>query len=225
MYEYLKQKYSAILDRIRRISKRTLINYSLIVASIIICLAVLFVFQAKVNRSAAEEFRLATSYYQEAEGLEDKQARLDKLEEAKLLYQNILSRFWVRDKKMALLYLGNCLYSLKEYEQAIEILQEFDQKYEKDYFAPWAKAKLAACYEQVKRYEEAIHTYEKILEEHPQSSVCPQALLEIARCQELEGNLDEAQKSYEELLSRYPLSQEKSIAEVMIQRLRAKGKK
>ncbi|MEE8179694.1 MAG: tetratricopeptide repeat protein, partial [bacterium] len=64
----------------------------------------------------------------------------------------------------------------------------------------------------------------KILEEHPQSSTCPQALLGVARCQGLQGEWSEAQKSYEEILSRYPLSEEKGIAEIMLQRLRAQAR-
>lgn len=189
-----------------------------------VCFIPLFVFQARVNRDANENLRLATSYYQQAQDAEYREERLDKLQEAKLLCQNILASFWVRDKKMPLFYLGNCLYSLGEYKEASEILQNFDRKYKNDYFAPWAKMKLAVSYEQIKEYKEAINSYKKILEKHPQSSICPQALLGVARCQGLQGEWSEAQKSYEEILSRYPLSEEKGIAEIMLQRSRVQAK-
>ena len=224
MYNYFKQKWAVILEKVKRVNKRKLVIFSLIVVGVIICLIPLFVFQAKVNRDANENLRLATSYYQQAQDVEYKEERLDRLQEAKFLYQNILSSFWVRDKKMPLFYLGNCLYSLGEYKEASEILQNFDRKYENDYFAPWAKMKLAASYEQIKEYKEAINSYKKILEKHPQSSICPQALLGVARCQGLQGEWSEAQKSYEEILSRYPLSEEKGIAEIMLQRSRVQAK-
>jgi len=224
MYNYFKQKWAVILERVKRINKRKLVIFSLIIVGIIICFIPLFVFQARVNRDASENLRLATSYYQQAQNLEYKEERLDRLQEAKLLYQNILASFWVRDKKMPLFYLGNCLYSLGEYKEASEILQNFDRKYENDYFAPWAKMKLAASCEQIKEYKKAINSYQKILEKHPQSSICPQALLGVARCQGLQGEWSEAQKSYEEILSRYPLSEEKGIAEIMLQRSRVQAR-
>lgn len=224
MYNYFKQKWAVILERIKRINKRKLVIFSLIIVGIIICFIPLFVFQARVNRDANENLRLATFYYQQAQDVEYKEERLAKLQEAKLLYQNILASFWVRDKKMSLFYLGSCLYSLGEYKEASVILHNFDRKYENDYFAPWAKIKLAASYEQIKEYEEAINSYEKILEKHPQSSINPQALLGVARCQGLQGEWSEAQKSYEEILSRYPLSEEKGIAEIMLQRSRVQAK-
>jgi len=224
MYNYFKQKWAVILERVKRINKRKLVIFSLIIVGIIICFIPLFVFQARVNRDANENLRLATFYYQQAQDVEYKEERLDRLQEAKLLYQNILASFWVRDKKMSLFYLGNCLYSLGEYKEASETLQDFDRKYKNDYFAPWAKMKLAASYEQIKEYKEAINSYRKILEKHPQSSICPQALLGVARCQELQGEWSESQKSYEEILSRYPLSEEKGIAGIMLQRLRAQAR-
>lgn len=224
MYNYFKQKWSVISARMKKINKRKLVIFSLVVVGIILSSIPLFIFQAKVNRGANENLRLATSYYQQAQEIEDKKERLDKLQKAKLLYQSILSNFWVRDKKMTLFYLGNCLYSLGEYKEVTEVLQKFDKKYGNDFFAPWAKMKLAASYEQIKKYKEAINSYKKILEEHPQSSILPQALLGIARCQEKQGEWSEAQKSYNEISSRYPLSEEKGIAEMMIQRLKVEKK-
>lgn len=223
MYNYFKQKWSVILKSIKGINRRKLVIFSLIIVGIVICFIPLFVFQARVNADANEDLRLATLYYHQAQDLEYKEERLDKLQEAKLLYQDILSRFWVRDKKMSSFYLANCLYSLQEYKEASEILGNFDRKYKNDYFAPWAKMKLAASYEQIREYEKATNSYKKILEEHPQSSISPQALLGVARCQGLQGEWSEAQKSYEEIISRYPLSAEKGIAEIMLQRLKAQA--
>ena len=223
MYNYFKQKWSVILKSIKGINRRKLVIFSLIIVGIVICFIPLFVFQARVNADANEDLRLATLYYHQAQDLEYKEERLDKLQEAKLLYQDILSRFWVRDKKMSSFYLANCLYSLQEYKEASEILGNFDRKYKNDYFAPWAKMKLAASYEQIREYEKATNSYKKILEEHPQSSISPQALLGVARCQGFQSEWSEAQKRYEEIISRYPLSAEKGIAEIMLQRLKAQA--
>lgn len=221
MSEYLKQKSSGAVRRFKKTSKRRRVGYLLLAVGIAICFTVLAIFQAKVNKTAAKEFLLAASYYQEAQNAEEKEEKLEKFQEARLLYESIRSKFWVKDKRRALFYLGSCLYSLGEYEEARKVLQRFESKYRNDYFAPWTKIKLASIYEQLQEYEKAVETYEKILKRYPESSLVSQAFLGVARCQKLQGKRSEAQKSYEELISRYPLSEEKKIAEAMIQRLEA----
>ena len=219
--KYLKQKSSAVVERFRKTSKRRRVTYLLLAVGIAICFTALAIFQTKVNETAAKEFLLAASYYQEAQITEEKEEKLEKFQEARLLYESILSKFWVKDKRRALFYLGSCLYSLGEYEEARKVLQRLESRYRNDYFAPWAKIKLASIYEQLQEYEKAVETYEKIPERYPESSLTSQSLLGVARCQKLQGKRIEAQKSYEELISRYPLSEEKQIAEAMIQRLEA----
>lgn len=218
MSEYLKQKSSAAVGRFKKTSKRRRVGYLLVAVGIAGCFTALAIFQAKVNKTAAKEFLLAASYYQEAQNAEQKE---EKFQEARLIYESILSKFWAKDKRRALFYLGSCLYSLGEYEEASKALQKFESKYRNDYFAPWAKMKLASIYEELQEYEKAVETYKKIPERYPESSLVSQALLGVARCQKLQGKQGEARKSCEELILRYPLSEEKKVAEMMIQRLEA----
>jgi TolA-binding protein len=218
MYDYLKRVWSSIRAKI---SMKRIILYALLVAAIIVCLVVVFIFQAQVNKITQKKFRLATSYYQQAQNSKKREERLDKLRKAKASYEDILSNFWVKNKKEVLFYLGNCLYSLEEYEKATKALEKFENKYADDYFAPWVVIKLASSYEQSKNYKEAIRTYQKFQEKYPESSLAPQVLLGLARCQQLQGNKDKALRTYEELLSRYPLSEKRSIAKTQIQRIKS----
>ncbi|MEA3485834.1 MAG: tetratricopeptide repeat protein, partial [Candidatus Aerophobetes bacterium] len=224
MYEDLRKKLSSAIPSEwsvvwKKIRRRLLLYISL--AAVIVAMGVAFsIFQCKMNIKAEAQFKLATSRYQEAENSQSSKERLAKYSEAKDLYEDILSRYpWCRNKKEILFYLGNCLYSLREYEQTIEILQKFSKKYKDDYFSPWAKVKLAFAYEQIGKYEEAINACEEVLKEHSDSCLAPEALLGMARCQELSKKWDEALKSYEEVLSRYPLSEQVVVAEVKIQQL------
>ncbi|GAI16340.1 unnamed protein product [marine sediment metagenome] len=217
MYDYLKQMWSSIRAKM---SRKRIILYALLVAAVIACLAAVFIFQAHVNKIAQKNFRLAMSYYQQAQNSEEKEERFDKLKKAKTFYETILSNFWVKNKKEVLFYLGNCLYSLGEYEKATKVLKKFENKYADDYFAPWVLIKLASSYEQSRNYKEAIKSYQKFLEKYPESSLAPQALLGLARCQQLQGDKDKALRTYEELLSRYPLSEKRSMAEAQIQRIK-----
>lgn len=221
MSEYLKQKSSAAVRRFKKTSKPRQVGYLLLAVGIAFSFTALAIFQAKVNKTAAKEFLLAASYYQEAQNAEEKEEKLEKFQEAKLLYKSILSKFWVKNKRKALFYLGSCLYSLGEYEEARKALQKFESKYRNDYFAPWTKIKLASIYEELQEYEKAVETYEKIPKRYSESSLVSQALLGVARCQKLQGKRSEAQESCEELISRYPLSEERKVAEAMIQRLEA----
>lgn len=218
MDDYLKRVWSLILAKITR---KRIILYASLVAAVIACLAAVFIFQAQVNKITQKKFRLAVSYYQQAQNSKKREERLDKLKKAKTFYEAILSNFWVKNKKEILFYLGNCLYSLGEYEKASKALEKFENKYADDYFAPWAIIKLATSYEQSRNYKEAIRSYQKFLEKHPESSLAPQALLGLARCQQLQGKSDKALRTYEELVSRYPLSEKRNIAKAQIQRIKA----
>ena len=217
MYDYLKQMWSSIRAKMSR--KRIILGV-LLVAAVIACLAAVFTFQAHVDKITQKNFRLAISYYQQAQNSEEKEERFDRLKKAKASYEDILSNFWVKNKKEVLFYLGNCLYSLGEYEKATEVLKKFENKYADDYFAPWVVVKLASSYEQSRNYKEAIKSYQKFLEKYPESSLAPQVLLGLARCQQLQGDKDKALRTYEELLSRYPLSEKRSMAEAQIQRIK-----
>jgi len=212
----ISSKWAVVWKKIRR----RLPLYVSLAIGIAVSLVALSIFQYNMNRKAEAQFRLATSYYQEAENSQGSE-RSAKYQKAKDLYENILSRYpWCGNKKEVLFYLGNCLYSLGEYEKAIKILRRFNEKYKDDYFSPWIKVKLAFAYEQTGKYKEAINAYEEILKKYSDSSLAPEALLGMARCQELSKRWDEALKSYESLLSRYPLFEQTAVAEVKIQQLK-----
>lgn len=218
MDDFLRRMWSLIWAKM---SRKRIILYALLVGVVIVGLAAVFIFQAQVNQKAQKKFRLAISYYQQAQSSKEREEGLDKLRKAKAFYEDILSNFWVKNKKEVLFYLGNCLYSLGEYEKASKVLKKFENKYTDDYFASWAIIKLAASYEQSGSYKEAIKSYQKFLEKYPESSLAPQALLGLARCQQLQGKRDEALRTYEELVSRYPLSEKRNIAKAQIQRIKA----
>ncbi|MEA1964518.1 MAG: tetratricopeptide repeat protein [Candidatus Aerophobetes bacterium] len=205
----------------KQMSRKRLLVYLLVAGAIAVSLTTLSIFKSRAERNAQEKFRLATSYYYQAENSKGKE-KTEKYREAEALYREILSKFWV-NKKDTLFYLGNCLHSLKEFEKAARVLKRFERKYTNDYFTPWVEIKLASIYEQKREYGKAIDFYNKVFEKYPQSCLAPQALLGAGRCLQLQEKWDKAQQNYEKLTSRYPLSKEKEMAQVKIQQLKQKS--
>jgi TolA-binding protein len=208
--------------KLPKIDQKKLFPFALLGAGIIAFFLIFSLFSYRINQKAQADFQLATSHYQKAQsGPEEK--RREEYEQAKSLYEDILGRFLVRDKKKVLFRLGNSLYYLEEYQEAARIFQRFVDRYSRDYFSPWVEIRLAASYEEIGEFQKAIKTYQLILREHPESALVPQGNLGIARCRELQGKWQEAQEVYQELISRYPLSPEKEIAEARIQWIQAGG--
>ena len=208
--------------KLPKIDRKRMVFFALLGGGIIMFFLIFSLFSYQINKKARADFQLATSHYREAQNSQGEKRR-EEYDQAKSLYEDILGRFLVRNKKEVLFYLGSSLYSLEEYREAARILQRFVDRYGRDYSSPWVEIRLAASYEEIGDFEKAIKVYELTLTKHPESPLGSQASLGIARCQELQGKWQEAQKAYQELISRYPLSPEKEIAEARIQHLKVKG--
>ncbi len=218
----MKRDWKQIWFKLLKMDRKKFFFFVLLGAGIIAFFLILSLFSYRINQKARADFELATSHYREAQnGPEEK--RREEYEEAKSLYDDILGRFLLRDKKKVLFYLGSSLYYLEEYQEAARIFQRFVDRYARDYFSPLVEIRLAASYEEIGEFQKAIKVYELVLREHPESAVAPQANLGLARCHELQAKWQEAQKVYQELISRYPLSPEKEIAETRIQWIKVKS--
>ncbi|TET27288.1 tetratricopeptide repeat protein [Candidatus Aerophobetes bacterium] len=213
-----KQRWFKLL----KIDRKKFFFFVLLGAGIITFFLILSLFSYRINQKAQADFELATSHYRKAQNSQEEKRR-EEYEEAKSLYNDILARFLLRDKKKVLFYLGSSLYYLEEYREAARIFQRFVDRYGRDYFSPWVEIRLAASYEEIGEFQKAIKVYQLTLREHPESALAPQGNLGIARCRELQAKWQEAQKAYQELISRYPLSPEKEIAEARIQWIKVKG--
>jgi len=218
----MQQNWKPKWLKVPQINRKRILLLALLGAAIVGIFSIFFLVSGRVNRKARADFELATSYYREAQNSQGEKKR-EECSWAKNLYQDILGRLLVRDKKKVLFYLGASLYCLEEYQEAARAFQRFVDKYGGDYFSPLVEARLASCYEEIGEFEKAIEVYEIALGKDPEGPLGPEVSLGIARCLELQGKLQEAERRYRELISRYPLSPEKEIAAARVQHLKAEG--
>lgn len=215
-------KWLKLPAKLPKISRKRILLLAVLGAVALGTFSILSFVSSRINRKAQADFELATSHYREAQNSQGEKRR-EECSQAKTLYEDILGRFLVRDKRRVRFYLGSSLQCLGEYGEAASVFEQFLDRYSTDYFSPLVEIRLASCYEEMEEFEKAIKAYEAALEKHPEKPVGPQASLGMARCLELQGKLQEAEKRYQELISRYPLSPEKEIAEARIQHLKAEG--
>ncbi len=209
-----KNKIMDLLSvRKKRILKLSLI-FSIAVAVLV---AGLFIYLNYVNRLTYEKYLLAQDLYLQAEQ-EQNEEKVESLGKAATLFEKVIAqKLWFGNREEIFFYLADCLYRLGNYEKSIKTLEEFQKKYPRSYFSPWARLKMALIYEEMEKYKQAIKIYEIIKEKYAQNPVAPEALLGEARCRELTGDKEGAIKMYRNLISRYPLSYQAKIAEVKLQ--------
>jgi tetratricopeptide (TPR) repeat protein len=150
------------------------------------------------------------------------------------LYEKALAQFKeVREKHgstssgtMALLYEGNCAYSLKKYDEAIGYYKEFlDVAHGTlQYLRSAGYEGLGYACEGKGDFKQAAEWFEKQKSDAP-AEAGSSAALNLARVLELSGDKQKACNQYKEFLEKNPLSGQKQFAQIKADSLcPAKGK-
>jgi tetratricopeptide (TPR) repeat protein len=150
-------------------------------------------------RSAVEIYQMVDSQYREGSGSEYK----DVLEK----FNKIITTFSrTPSGKFALLYKGNILLRLGEFEEATKSYQAFLKKAGKEkLYRLFAWEGLGYSYEGKRDYEKAIQAYRKITEEGG-SLELSNAYLNMGRCYEKLWKNKEALENYKAFLKESPKS-------------------
>jgi|GEM_PF-2032960 len=74
-------------------------------------------------------------------------------------------------------YRAWCLFNLKRYDEAINVLNKLLLTYPESTIAPEAQIKLAECYREKKEYKNAIQLYQKFQRDNPKSPFLPQSII------------------------------------------------
>ena len=123
-------------------------------------------------------------------------------------YKNVLGKFdevitkfpRTLSGEISLLYKGNILLKLNQFEEATKSYQAFLEKAgKKKPYRLFAMEGLGYCYEGKKEYEKAIEAYQKIVEEGGGFQV-GDAYLNLGRCYEKLGKNKEALENYKAFL-------------------------
>ncbi|MBN2106145.1 MAG: tetratricopeptide repeat protein [Deltaproteobacteria bacterium] len=139
------------------------------------------------------------------------------------LYEKALAQFKeVREKHggttsgaLALLYEGNCAYSLKKYDEAIGYYKEFlDASHGTlQYLRSAGYEGIGYAYESKGDFKQAAEFFEK-QKNDSQAEGGGSAALNLARVYELAGDRQKACNQYKEFLEKNPLSGQKQFAQI-----------
>ena len=125
-------------------------------------------------------------------------------------YQEALEKFQesfaARKSPIVLLYIAACYDQLGKYNEAVETLQKFTDKYShENKLLPLAYQKMASVYLKQGKLNDALGTL-NTLSSQEGDIYKDLALMESGKVLEKMGRLEEAQKKYQELSSKYPTS-------------------
>jgi len=139
-----------------------------------------------------ESFRKAATAEEEKENY---RKALEKFREVRSVYR------WGKAAEASQLYIGNCHYALKEYDQAIVA-------YTRCLNGPFqciARNGLGYCYEAKGDYVKAVEDYQKNAEENG-SPYQGEGWLGVARCYEAQNQKQKALEAYQKALAKNPKS-------------------
>jgi tetratricopeptide (TPR) repeat protein len=147
--------------------------------------------------SALELYQMLNSPYREASPA-DYKSLIEKFDE-------VITKFpGTSSGKLSLLYKGNLLLRLEEFDEAIKAYETFLQKAGKEkFYRLLALEGLGYAYEGKKEYEKAVASYEKMLELR-EGLEAADAYLGMGRCYEKLGKKKEALESYKAFLNLAP---------------------
>jgi outer membrane protein assembly factor BamD (BamD/ComL family) len=104
------------------------------------------------------------------------------------------------------LYRASCYYELGRYDDALETLKDFTERYSNEHeMIPLAYVMIAQVYQKKGETDEALKTLDAF--SHFKSALYKDlALMESGRILEREGKLEEAQNKFNEITTRFPNS-------------------
>ena len=195
-----------------------------VVVAAVVLIAVLTVgwFWWKHNNRKQEE-TASNLFYEAYQVYEEAKAKDNALEESMEKFRAIVEEYpQTSSGKLGLFYLGNCRFSLKQFDEAIISYNKFleDATYQPE-LAILAYDSLGYCYEGKKDYQKALEYFQKTIDPHP--GLGESGYLNVGRCYDVLGDKDGSLKIYNRFLVEYPDSRKKSFVEEKMRKLEAKS--
>ncbi len=180
--------------------RKPLLAGGIVFLILVLSVSLYFSWKKGKEAEASQRFRLAMDEYQ----MVNSSAKEDSSAE----YKNVLGKFdeviakfpRTLSGEISLLYKGNILLQLDQFEEATKTYQAFlDRAGKQKPYRLFAMEGLGYCYEGKKDYEKAIETYQKIVQEDGGFQV-GDAYLNLGRCYEKLGKSKEALENYKAFL-------------------------
>ena len=197
----VKDKLAAFKDTLKD-RQKTLVIYGIVVLTIIISITAFFIFSFSLQRNAEQlAYDAYNIYYNEYQkSLVTEQVRYEKS-------LNIFKKAYETKKSpRTLLYIASCYYEIGKYDDALNTLEDFTERYSnKHTLIPLAYIKIAQVYQRKGSPQEALKTLDSL--SHLKDDIYKDlAFMESGRILEMEGRLEEAKEQYNEITTRFPNS-------------------
>ena len=197
--EEVKSKLAHLQDTLKE-RQKTVLKYGAIILVVVFAVTG-FLFYAYSSQKKAKEleyeaYKIYYNVYQKQPLSREEQYRkaLDIFKKA----------YDIRKSPVSLFYSAGCYYELGQYDDALNTLKEFAQRYSnEERFIPLIYQKMAMVYLRKGNINEAINAIDSMY--NLKGDIYKDfALIEYARLLEREGKTEEAKKKYKELTTQFP---------------------
>lgn len=168
-----------------------------------------------------QEERAATLLYEAGKVYKEATEEDKPLDEALRLFQTLVNQYGGTGAgKLGALYLGDCQYASKKYDEAIATYSAFISRVSgENPLALLAYNSLGYCYEGKGDFKKAVEYFEKTMS--PPPGLGEDSYLNVARCYELLEDRENSRKTYEKLLAQYPNAQRADFIRAKIKGLQS----
>jgi len=195
----VKDKLADLRDTLKA-RQKTLLKYGSIVLVVIIVIAGFLFYTYSLQKKAKElEYEAYKIYY----NVYQKQP-LSRGEQYKKAMDIFKKAYDTRKSPVSLFYIAGCYYELGQYDDVLNTLKEFVQRYSnEERFIPLVYQKMAMVYLRKGNINEAMNAIDSMY--NLKGDIYKDlALIEYARLLEREGKIEEAKKKYKELTTQFP---------------------
>lgn len=197
--EEVKSKLAHLQDTLKE-RQKTVLKYGAIILVVVFAVTGFLFYTYSSQKKAKElEYEAYKIYY----NVYQKQP-LSREEQYKKALDTFKKAYDTRKSPVSLFYSAGCYYELGQYDDALNTLKEFAQRYSnEERFVPLIYQKMAMVYLRKGNINEAINAIDSMY--NLKSDIYKDlALIEYARLLEREGKTEEAKKKYKELTTQFP---------------------
>jgi len=197
--EEVKSKLAHLQDTLKE-RQKTVLKYGAIILVVVFAVTGFLFYTYSSQKKAKElEYEAYKIYY----NVYQKQP-LSREEQYRKALDIFKKAYDTRKSPVSLFYIAGCYYELGQYDDALNTLKEFAQRYSnEERFIPLIYQKMAMVYLRKGNINEAINAIDSMY--NLKGDIYKdRALIEYARLLEREGKIEEAKKKYKELTTQFP---------------------
>ena len=168
------------------------------------------------------EEKASALFYQAYQIFKESKQKETTLEKPMKLFQVIISDYpRTSAGEWSCFYLGNCLFAMKKFDEAIDAYTNFlKQVSSQPQLALLAYDSLGYCYEEKKNYKKALENFQKTITPYP--GLGENGYLNVGRCYDALGDSEGSLNVYKKFLLEFPDSFKKSFIQERIEGIELK---